>query len=319
MSKKFDSMFEKGLKLYKERNHSAAIIEFDKILKKDPSFIKAYNHKAATLSKLKRYTEGKEVLDKAIDLNIATKETWAVRATIFVILEEYEKSIECYQQALKLETDENSPYIPNIWRLTASAHYQFKKYKEAHKCIEKALMYSPGDKLCLRDKKWIDDGLKHGFNYYAKVLFEYDFHPWDEIIYSTKVKITWGENELVSTVIMTQNGIVISIPSYRPGISYVPWTKIKFSSNEKCIMTLNIYNITLHRNVEISNQSSPYYESEEEFELRCSKFYNTIQEAIKKVELDNSEEIPITLCPKCRNLMIDSDNQICKVCNFKFL
>jgi peptidoglycan/xylan/chitin deacetylase (PgdA/CDA1 family)/Flp pilus assembly protein TadD len=97
------ALYEKGLKLYYDRNFVDALDLFNQVLAIDPRNYQALNGKGATYAFQGRYSEGISLIQKSIQLKPDFVYAHFNLGLAYELAGNYEESIEAYKGALKLD------------------------------------------------------------------------------------------------------------------------------------------------------------------------------------------------------------------------
>lgn len=119
------NLFEDALKFYKDWNYDSAIKNYDKLIKLDDKnnyWLSAY---------------------------------YCNRGNAYQKIKEYEKAIESYNEAIKINSKDHQFYY-NIW----NAYYRFKEYEKAIENYDKAIKINPDYKSAIENKSIASEELK---------------------------------------------------------------------------------------------------------------------------------------------------------------
>jgi len=142
---------------YQERGrYREAIIEYDKVLFIDPTYIKAYNGRGISLDQLGEHSQATKSFEQAIVLNAKLDYVWNNLCYSLLMQGEYQAAIESCQKALTL--NQESKRIRNNLAL---AYAMAGQYNRAFQEFETA---GNGDKLYAH--------LKMAVIYYDKAMFQ---------------------------------------------------------------------------------------------------------------------------------------------------
>ncbi len=94
---------EKGNKLFRDGNFSAAIKEYDEAIRRDPQSAVLRLDRGMTLMKLLDYTRAITDVEKSIQLDPKYVKAYAKKGNIHYFTKEYHKAIAAFDQGLKLD------------------------------------------------------------------------------------------------------------------------------------------------------------------------------------------------------------------------
>jgi tetratricopeptide (TPR) repeat protein len=115
-----------------------ALEHFDRVIKRDPQFFKAWHNKSFALIELHRYEEAIACYDKALELNPKYAFAWAHRGFSLSGLGRHGEAIACYDKALEL-----NPKYAITWNNKGVVLAWLGLYEEALECYDKALEINP--------------------------------------------------------------------------------------------------------------------------------------------------------------------------------
>ncbi|HUV02893.1 MAG TPA: tetratricopeptide repeat protein [Desulfobacteria bacterium] len=117
-----------------------ALQHFDRVIKRNPQFFKAWNYKGASLDALARYEEALACYDKALEINPRYEDAWYNKGCVLDDLERYEEALACYDKALEINSRNEE-----AWYNKGCALSDLGRYEEALACYDKALEIDPND------------------------------------------------------------------------------------------------------------------------------------------------------------------------------
>jgi tetratricopeptide (TPR) repeat protein len=96
------NLHDHALTLSKEGNYEESIKIFEELIKKNPSFICAYNNMGGDLNSLSRHEEAIRCFEIALKKNNLDAIAWANKGVALSGLDRYEEAIRCYDEALRI-------------------------------------------------------------------------------------------------------------------------------------------------------------------------------------------------------------------------
>lgn len=310
---KAEVMYDDGMELLDQEKYYKAIYKFNKAIKENPESSDAWHGKGCALFAYnnispkrrtpKKYEEAMKYIDKAIELNPKKKNYWFHKIQILNLIGPYEDAVKSCYEALRIEPNK-------FWLETAITHDCFKHYQEAIECIDKHRLNLPQgqNKFTLLEqieqvkkmKSGLESGLKYGDNFYVPVIeallqLSKAIPLKSEIIYSTKMKITWtshytryrGQPQkhtawLITKVLITPEGFACWFPTRRRPSSksispnhspvFIPWSEARLPRRGHIKVGFKGEDAFIFRLV-----GSKLRESEREFSLRAKTFQNDIR------------------------------------------
>lgn len=141
-------LYEKGLKLYYDRNFTEALDLFNQALAIDPQNYQALNGKGATYAFQGRYSEGIALIQKSIQLKPDFVYARFNLGLAYELAGNYDKSIEAYKEALKLDDKD-------IWSYYGIASIYGRKgdVEKAIEWLRPAISLEPEVKAVAREEK----------------------------------------------------------------------------------------------------------------------------------------------------------------------
>ena len=119
------------------KKYDKALADFDKCIKIDSTFDKAFSNKAVLLYNTDRQQEALVNFDKCLKLKPNNSDALIGRANTLSYLKQYEKALPDYNQYILIKPDDEKAYL---WR--ATAYYNVKMYPEALKDIDVCFRYN---------------------------------------------------------------------------------------------------------------------------------------------------------------------------------
>lgn len=142
------NLYEKGLKLYYERNFEEALILFNQVLILEPQNYQALNSKGATYAFQGRYSEGISLIQQALQIKPEFVYAHFNLGLAYELTGNYEKSIEAYKEAIKLDEKD-------VWSYYGIASIYGRK-GDVEKVVEwlrPAIALDPEVKAAAREEK----------------------------------------------------------------------------------------------------------------------------------------------------------------------
>ena len=115
-----------------------ALEHFDRAIKLNLQFFKAWHYKGLALDELGRYEEALAYYDKALEINPSCEWTWNNKGVLFGNLGRYEEALACYDKALEI-----NPRLEDVWNNKGVVFGNLGRYEEALACYDKALEINP--------------------------------------------------------------------------------------------------------------------------------------------------------------------------------
>ncbi len=162
------------LKMIKEfkRQTSVFLNEINRMEKKEGNEIQELNYGDTHLSKneilikeiiikgeeyyfLKEYDRAIECYDKAVKINAVEKYAWNGKGMALNKLGDYEQSLECHDKAVKID-----PEYAKAWNDKGEVLIKLGNYEQAVICFDEALRLDPEYTLALYNKNWALEMLK---------------------------------------------------------------------------------------------------------------------------------------------------------------
>ena len=145
-----------------------ALEHFDRVIKRDPHFFKAWHYKGFALDELGRYEEALACYDKALEINPMYEATWYNKGILLRHLGNYEEALAHYEKALEI-----NPRHDGAWNLKGWVFDDLERYEDAIACYDKALEINPRN-----DDAWNNKGValahlgqhEEAIAYYDKAL-----------------------------------------------------------------------------------------------------------------------------------------------------
>ncbi|MBE9592560.1 MAG: tetratricopeptide repeat protein [Proteobacteria bacterium] len=146
------SLYEEALKIAKEaqkqleteyiqgktdlidENWEDALDHFDRVIRLDSKFFKAWHYKGFVLHELGRYEEALACYNKVLEINSRFEPAWSNKGNSLYELGRYEEALACCDKALEI----NSRF-ELAWNNKGNSLYGLGRYKESLECYEKAL------------------------------------------------------------------------------------------------------------------------------------------------------------------------------------
>jgi len=267
--------------------------QFDKALKINPNLDLAWSYKGHNLAILGKHEQGLELINRALEINPSESRHWVHKALIYrEQLPNYDDSVKCWYEALKLE--------PNrYWGDLGLTHEQFKKYKEAVECMEKAILQKPDDVLFKKMKYALLGGIKYKDYFYTTVtnvpvLRDLPLNAFvdNEIVYASQMLISWltpysgkgypTPTNFLTNVYFTTQGIMCYCPDTPQSKTYhgqlFSWSEAEFSRPNNIIIGSpkdKAFTFILRR-----YDKYPYTESKEEFKIRKKNFKKDLEKLL---------------------------------------
>lgn len=147
-NQKVKNLYEKGLKLYYERNFEEALSLFNQILILEPQNYQALNSKGATYAFQGRYSEGISLIQQALQIKPEFIYAHFNLGLAYELAGNYEKSIEAYKEAIQLDEKD-------VWSYYGIASIYGRK-GDVEKVIEwlrPAIVLDPEVKAVAREEK----------------------------------------------------------------------------------------------------------------------------------------------------------------------
>lgn len=141
-SDELENLFQLGLKKAKKGDLEGAILDWDEIVKKDPTFAQAWHNRGTALAYLNRLEEAIASFDKAIDLNVNDYKSWNDRGNALYNLNRWQEALMSLDRVVTI--NRNHPYA---WYDRGLALEKLNLKTEALQSYEKALEINPDFKL----------------------------------------------------------------------------------------------------------------------------------------------------------------------------
>ena len=132
-------------------NDAAAVGAFQKLLKREPSYIPALLREGDALIGLEKYAEALQCFDSVFELRPARLPesiAWNGRGMALAGMGKNEEAIKCCDRSLSIDLGS-----PKTWDLRARCLYTLGKYEEAMLSCDKALEIDANDDLARKIKK----------------------------------------------------------------------------------------------------------------------------------------------------------------------
>lgn len=100
MVEELQSCFQQGEQLANQGFYEAALVQFDRIVERQPDAVSAWIFRAVMLLHLDRYSEALESCDRALTLSPADPEAWLFRGVALHRLHRYPEAYASYEKAL---------------------------------------------------------------------------------------------------------------------------------------------------------------------------------------------------------------------------
>ena len=135
-----DTYVAQGWIEYAAGSYEAAIEKFKFALTKDPENVNAYNGIGWSYARLEKVSDSIENFKKATTRDPQNADAYAGLAGVYFISGNYEQTIACAKQVLRIKIDYQSPHdkmkANNIRLLLAESYYNLGDYASAKSQIE---------------------------------------------------------------------------------------------------------------------------------------------------------------------------------------
>lgn len=141
--------YKDGNAYFEAGKYEDALVLYNKAINEDGHHVKSWVYKAATLEKLKRYSEALNAVNKALSIYAGYDKVldgydtaWLVRGIILFDMNNYSEALEAFDEALNVYDKgqfQNKNNV-NAWIGKGNAFIGLKNYSEALEAYEKALI-----------------------------------------------------------------------------------------------------------------------------------------------------------------------------------
>jgi len=145
----------KGYCLSRLERYYEALECLDKAIKIDSNYAMAWAHKGNVLDSLKRYNEALAFLDRALELDANDQWAWTLRGYVLSNLERYEEALVSYDRAIELDANDQC-----AWPFRGIVLNNLKRYDEALVSFDRAIKLDPTDKWYWGMRGEVLDNLK---------------------------------------------------------------------------------------------------------------------------------------------------------------
>lgn len=133
-----DKNFALALQNHKKKNIRVAKNLYNQVLKKDPTYVDAYNNLGILYNQLGEFKKAKSYFLKVIQLVPDHAAAYNNLGFVLKVLGENQKAVNCYEKAIEIQPDNVDAYNNLGIVLNKS-----KKYQKAISCFEKVLKTQP--------------------------------------------------------------------------------------------------------------------------------------------------------------------------------
>jgi tetratricopeptide (TPR) repeat protein len=147
MSQPGIKFYKKGLNHYKQGRYDQSINYFEKAIKKDIDFAKAWMFRGLSLSALSQEKEALECYDHSIDINPKNSFPWIYKGNSFLKLKQYDNALLCYDKAIEI-----APRNDLAWVYKGKILSILGNDQEAICCFDKGLEIKPKDSWAMNSK-----------------------------------------------------------------------------------------------------------------------------------------------------------------------
>jgi eukaryotic-like serine/threonine-protein kinase len=132
--------YDQGLQQARQGNYSDATKQFQSALQKDPNFALAYSRLSQSYSQLGQDDDAEQAAQKAVSLSaqLSPQEKYLIQANYDLILKDYPKAIEVYQNLVNVAPD-NTDYLFEL----ATAHEKTGNYDKAKELFARVTELDP--------------------------------------------------------------------------------------------------------------------------------------------------------------------------------
>ena len=110
-NKRLTNMLAEGTDLVNNQKLNEAIVKFSDVIKMDPNWAEAWNKRATVFYLIGEYQKSQNDIDKVLDLEKRHFGALAGQGLVNIELQNYEKAIKSYQDAMKIYPTMNSGKI----------------------------------------------------------------------------------------------------------------------------------------------------------------------------------------------------------------
>ncbi|EGK87757.1 Tetratricopeptide TPR_1 repeat-containing protein [Microcoleus vaginatus FGP-2] len=155
----------KGYCLSRLERYYEAVECLDKAIKIDSNYVRAWAHKGNVLDSLKRYDEALAFLDRAIELDDNNKFYWFLRGNVLNNLKRYDEALVSYDRALELD-----PNYQSAWAKRGDVLSNLKRYDKALESYDRAIELDANYRWAWANR----GGVLYNLKRYDEALVSYD-------------------------------------------------------------------------------------------------------------------------------------------------
>ena len=222
---------------------------------------------------------GKDKTPKQIkNNNVHSAEEWIERGDKFYIKGEYEKAIECYNEALKI-----NPKDADAWYNKGVLYARLKKYEEAIECYDKALKINPEYANAWNNKGVVYAELKE----YKKAIECYD----EALKINPEHANAWNNKGVVYAELKKYKE---AIECYNEALKINPEDAYALYNKSEIYYSMGIYDEVLESLKKIHNPGFLFdiYLLKGKIKIAQGKFKKALQELKKAQKLNPTDILP---------------------------
>ena len=201
-----EQWLDEGIKYRKAKQYEKALVAFERALRLDRKYARAYRNKGDALYELERYTEALNAYTLALDLDPTSVRTHENMANTLYHLGQHNASLDAYNCAFQRTSTPTS----QLWRGKGDALFYLKRYTEALQAYEQAIRLEPGSAdvhynkgnalLCLERYQEAIDAYEHAIR----------LQPTFALAYNKKgrARLTLGVTKKPVTLMSTPFGLI---------------------------------------------------------------------------------------------------------------
>jgi tetratricopeptide (TPR) repeat protein len=134
----YRAYYNRGMAYSDRRKYSQAIVDFDKAIELNPSFVKAYINRAISYVEMGNDQKGIENFETAIKINHNDADIYYNRGIIFEDQGKYHQALKDFNMTITLD-----PHNFNAYNLRGDLHVKMGRYQDAVRDFSKVIELSP--------------------------------------------------------------------------------------------------------------------------------------------------------------------------------
>lgn len=271
---------EQGEAEWEVSNYKESLVWFTKALKIDSTSGEIYFKRAKSYLFIQDYRQAQKDLQKADSLGYRQKETPFYWGVICFQQNEYEKAIEHFEKALKIDFQEESFYV-----YVAETYRKLGKNELASQFYEKAILQNPNqvDAYLLRASFFLEQ------EDYTKALGDLEkvtqLQPRHWAAYKQKADIYFGQNKDAESI---KNRLLYFkyVPDKQKIVS-ADYSSLAFSYAQTKQFAKAVE--TISKAIELEKENPEYYFERATYYIQLKNYAKALTDCQKAIELDGED------------------------------